>query len=431
MALGRRFYSFVVEQKCVPWFVSHRLSRWMERDARERLPALYQFLHFRRIREVVRPVTFGPKHHFFGYYDKCPWNASGRLLLAHEVGFNDRPPSVNDSATVGIVRLDHDRRFEPLATTFAWNWQQGSMLQWHPADPERLFVHNERRGNRPISVVRNCDGAELRAYDLPIYALTPNGRHALSLNFARLHTHRPGYGYAGLADAWSEENHSRDDGIRLMDLASGTSTLIVSLDQLAHFNPTDDMVGVPHWVNHIQVSPDGQRFAFFHLWRSGAKSWRVRLFIVNLDGSELTCVIDAGTISHYDWLDGERMLVWANIPPIGSRFFVCDRATGTRTVVGEAVLTEDGHCSYSPDRRWILNDTYPDQYDIRTLMLFRPQGGKRRDIARLHSPKARWWGETRCDLHPRWNRDGTQVCIDSVHSGERQMYIADVSRYLA
>lgn len=34
--------------------------------------------------------------------------------------------------------------------------------------------------------------------------------------------------------------------------------------------------------------------------------------------------------------------------------------------------------------------------------------------------------ENRCDLHPRWSRDGTEVCIDSVHGEGRQMYIVDV-----
>ena len=35
--------------------------------------------------------------------------------------------------------------------------------------------------------------------------------------------------------------------------------------------------------------------------------------------------------------------------------------------------------------------------------------------------------ENRCDLHPRWSRDGRYVCIDSKHSGRRQMYLLDVS----
>ena len=37
-------------------------------------------------------------------------------------------------------------------------------------------------------------------------------------------------------------------------------------------------------------------------------------------------------------------------------------------------------------------------------------------------------GTLRCDLHPRWNRDGRQVCIDSIHEGNRHMYVLDVPR---
>ena len=327
---------------------------------------------------------------------------------------------------MGVVRLDRDNLFEPLGTSSAWNWQQGSMLQWHPAHPDRLLLHNDRRDGRLVAVVRTCDGGEVRTYDWPIYAVTPDGRHALSVNFARLHKHRPGYGYAGTVDPWADELHPKDDGIRLMDLETGSTSLVISLDQLAGSSPSGDMTGVHHWVNHAQISPDGRHFAFFHLWRTGANGWRVRLFTARLDGSNLSCLLDSSTISHYDWMDNERILVWANLPPIGNRFVLCDRVTGSRTVVGDGVLTEDGHGSFSPNRKWLLNDTYPDRFQMRTLMLFCVRAGKRFDIARLYSPKNRWWGEIRCDLHPRWNRDGTSVCIDSVHSGERQLYIVDV-----
>lgn len=398
----------------------------MENKARNQLPAFYRFIRFGRSREIVKPVTQGPGHHFFGYYEKTPWNLSGKLLLAHEAGFNDRPPRAEDKVIIGVIHQEDNNRFEPLSESHAWNWQQGAMTQWHPADPEQLFIHNDRRDGKAVAVVRHIDGSEIRVYDRPVYAVAPDGKSALSLNFGRLHTHRPGYGYAGVADPWAEDLHPADDGVYLMDLESGESRLIISLEQLATNNAKESMQGVHHWINHIQISRNGKRFAFFHIWRIGEAGWAVRFYTANPDGSELRCLLDTGTISHYDWLDDRHIMIWATHPDGRNRFLYLDNEEGSISVVGEGVLTDDGHCTFSPDGRWVLNDTYPNVYQLRTLMLFDPRANKRIELARLYSPKDRWWGEIRCDLHPRWNRDGSRICIDSVHSGERQMYVVDL-----
>jgi Tol biopolymer transport system component len=90
------------------------------------------------------------------------------------------------------------------------------------------------------------------------------------------------------------------------------------------------------------------------------------------------------------------------------------------------VLTVDGHCTYSPDKRWILTDTYPDSKRMITLMLYRPEDGKLVKLGRFYHPKVEEL-EFRCDLHPRWSRDGKTISIDSLHSGQRQIYVLDVS----
>lgn len=95
-------------------------------------------------------------------------------------------------------------------------------------------------------------------------------------------------------------------------------------------------------------------------------------------------------------------------------------------VIGADVFSSDGHCSFSPDRRWMLTDTYPDGESKRTLMLYEMATGRRVDINKFYSPPE-LKGELRCDLHPRWSRDGSKVSIDSAHTGERQIYVLDVS----
>ena len=53
----------------------------------------------------AKAVTSGPKHHFFGYYDKCPWDKTGRYMLAMEIDFCDRQPKPGEELTLGFVDL--------------------------------------------------------------------------------------------------------------------------------------------------------------------------------------------------------------------------------------------------------------------------------------------------------------------------------------
>ena len=373
----------------------------------------------------ARNVTIGPNHHFFGYYDKCPWDASGRYLLALETRFIDRPPVADDTAVIGMIDLHEADRFIPLVETRAWNWQQGTMLRWLPNAPDRMVVYNHRDGDRYVSVIRDIHSAESRALPLPVYAISNDGRCAVTTSFSRIHRRRPGYGYAGVPDAWADDPHPDEDGITWMDLDTGRHRLIISLGQIAAFRPDATMHDSQHWFNHLLFSPDDARFAFLHRWVVGS-SFHTRLFTANPDGTEIRCLSDYLKVSHYDWRDPGHVLAWARRKDIGERFFLFRDKSPAIEAVGEGTLTVDGHCSYSPDRRWILTDTYPDrETHLRTLLLYHPADHLRIDIGQFYSPPE-LTGEIRCDLHPRWNRNGTQVCIDSAHEGHRQVYVIDV-----
>ena len=136
---------------------------------------------------------------------------------------------------------------------------------------------------------------------------------------------------------------------------------------------------------------------------------------------------DVGMVSHFDWRDDRTILAWTKTKEKGARFYAIDDQTSEHTIIGDGVLTVDGHCSYSPDRTWILDDTYPDRDNKQALILYRPADGKRVDIGRFFLPPAWKHKPFRCDLHPRWNRDGTKVCFDGAFEETRQMYVIDVS----
>jgi hypothetical protein len=72
----------------------------------------------------VRPITRGPKFHWFGYYDKWQFDPSGRYVLGNQVAFEHRSPRADDEIRVGFVDLKDNDRWTEIGATKAWNWQQ-------------------------------------------------------------------------------------------------------------------------------------------------------------------------------------------------------------------------------------------------------------------------------------------------------------------
>ena len=369
-------------------------------------------------------VTEGPFFHYFGYYDKCPWDPAERRLLALRVAFMHRSQTPDDMAVIGYYDLQTGR-WTPLAETLAWNWQQGTMLQWLPSGEE--IIYNTRGPQGFGATILNVETGTARHLPRPIYALAPDGRSAVTLNFARVCRTRPGYGYCGVQDPWEEDPAPAEDGIYWMDLGTGASRRIVDIAAMADREVDPSMAGAEHWFNHLQFNTAGTRFLFLHRWKDAGGSFRqTRMYTANPDGSGLYYLGKEGMVSHFDWRDGGHILAWSRYNGENHYHLYTDQSDEV-AVVGRDVFDQDGHCSYSPDRRWILTDTYPSREDSkRTLILYHPGTNRRVDIGRYYSPPE-VTGEMRCDLHPRWSRQGTQVCFDSVHEGPRQMYVCDVS----
>ncbi|NCO34380.1 MAG: hypothetical protein GW893_11055 [Armatimonadetes bacterium] len=368
-------------------------------------------------------VTSGAGYHFFGYYDKQQWDVSGRYLLGLETTFQDRSPLSTDEAVIGVIDLEGDRSFRPVATTRSWCWQQGCMLQWLPGSQSQI-IYNDRIADRFVAIILNVHTGEQKTLPRPIYTISPDGKWALSLNFSRLAIKRPGYGYNGLRDHWDDVRAAADDGIYLMELATGNHHLVVDVASLSAASPTEEMRSANHWVNHLLFNHTGERFIFLHRWSHPMHGFQTRFYTVNRDGTD-RFLAPVDNASHFIWYDAKRFLVWATTEK-GSYYYLCTDETGGVEAFAPGVLTDNGHCTVSPDGQWILTDEYPDAQNTRPLILYRIADGQRFDVGRFYSPPE-LTGEMRCDLHPRWSRDGRCACFDSAHTGRRQMYVIDVS----
>jgi hypothetical protein len=382
----------------------------------------------------VRTITRGPKYHWFGYYDKLEFDPTCRYVLGMEVDFEHRSPKPDDVIKVGMVDLQQDDQWIELGQTRAWCWQQGCMLQWRPGSKTEI-LWNDRQGDRFVCHVLDVFTRRKRTIPHPVYTVSPCGKWAVAPDFRRVNDMRPGYGYTGLPDPHEDELAPEGSGIFHVDLETGQSRLAVSLADVARIPmPGRDLAPMKHYFNHLLVSPDGSRFEFLHRWRGpGVRSFGTRMLTAAPDGSDIRIVDPSGYTSHFIWRDPEHILAWSRHESHGNAFYLFEDKTGGKVeIVGEGVMTVNGHCSYLPGNEWILNDTYPQGKDrLQSPYLYHVATGKRAWLGHFHLPRE-YTGEWRCDTHPRFSPDGRSVVIDSPHTGEgRQLHLIDVSGIVA
>ena len=375
----------------------------------------------------IRALTHGPKFHWFGYYDKLEFDPTSRYVLGMQVDFQHRTPAPGDRVHLGIIDLESGDKWTGLGSSCAWSWQQGCMLQWLPGSRTEV-IYNDRQGDRFVSHILDVRSGKRRSLPAPVYGISPDARWAVFPDFRRIHDTRPGYGYAGIPDPNKQVDAPDDAGIWHLDLGTGKHELIVPLSKAAGIpNEHDDMKGAKHWFNHLLVAPDAKRFIFLHRWqRPGQASFMTRMFTAAPDGTDLYLVDPYGFTSHFIWRDSRHILAWARHPSHGDKFYLYEDRTDKVEVVGPDVMTVNGHCTYLPNKRWILNDTYPDAARNQNPYLYEVRTGRRVPLGHFHSPPE-YDGEFRCDTHPRFSPDGRKVVIDSPHGGNgRQMYLFDV-----
>lgn len=380
----------------------------------------------------TQPITRGPKFHWFGYYDKIQFEPTDRYVLGMEVDFEHRSPRPDDTVRIGMIDLADKDRWIELGRSSAWCWQQGCMLQWRPGFADQI-LWNDRQKDRYVSHILDVKIGAKRTLESPIYAVSPDGRWAVTTDFRRLGDMRPGYGYNGIADPYGDQLAPMDSGIWRVDLETGQRQLIIRLADVAKIPfPHGEFGRAKHWFNHLLVNPDGSRFVFLHRWRDPEKRGHTtRMFTAAPDGSDLRIIDENGITSHFIWRDPKHLLVWSRqIKPGG--FLLFEDQTGGR--VEEVLMTGDGHCNYLPNSQRFVSDTYPDREGKQHLYLYDPEQKKRIPLGAFYQPAEYRTGspfaEWRCDLHPRISHTGRYICIDSTHEAGRQMYLIDISSIL-
>lgn len=376
-----------------------------------------------------RPDKFPPetvfisesnKHIYCGYYDVTPFNADHTQLLALKIDApNTSPHDRGTKAEIGYINLP-DRRFIGIAQSSAWNWQQGCRQQWLPFSNDTI-IHNDFLDGRFVSIVRKITQNTLtRIYDYPFYAMHKSGGEALSLDFARLHRFRRGYGYHNMKPHLAPA--PADEGLWRMDMDSGTRELLVSLEQLAAFEPQQEMHGAFHYINHLQWAPDGKTIVFFHLWYRDGQKKASRFMILSEDG-ELSTFGPTIRPSHTGWSKGGQLLL-TGIRSERQELYHLYRHLDRGKAISIDIRV-DGHPDFITEDTF-LSDTYPDKHGHQSLYISDLKG-KRETIASFYLPPD-YTGEMRCDLHPRLSPDNKFCAVDVVKNGFRAVAIIPLEK---
>lgn len=371
----------------------------------------------------IRKFGETDKQVFFGYYDVTPFSTDSRTLLALHAPIENITPKPETEVVIGYYDL-HDEKttFSEIGRTTTWCWQQGCRLQWYQDGNSQNIFYNRLVDGRYGSVIQNIKSKEIfKLFKRPVYAVSNDGRWGLTLNFSRLQRLRPGYGYVNFPDETRGQEMPRNDGIWLMDMASGKEEFLFSVADIAGLEPLDSMKGAEHYFNHLCFNPAGTRFMVIHLWTKDKKKFG-RHITCDIDGRNKLVLNNRGHASHYIWKSDDELLVFSTHEDTGTHYYLYTDRTNNKRVVGQGILKEDGHPSFSPDGNTLLLDTYPDKFREQKLFVYSLNTGEVTGLGSFYS-SLKYRGETRCDLHPRWSPCGQYVCFDSVHEGKRAMYM--------
>ena len=367
--------------------------------------------------------TVSRAHHFFGFHDKTPWCPDNRRVLAHRSpGYRD---PVEGPVEVGFFTDSSLTDFTTLGQTDAWSTQQGAQLQWCGGSGD--VICNARNDNGlPCAILFRADAKERTTFDYPIGAVDAAGHLGCVVEFGAFGIGMMGYGYGEWAAAAYERRRSdlNATGLSEIDLRAGTVESRAPLGKIATLAgwPLD---GSWHsFISHAQYSPDGSRLAFF--FRRTRPGLRVQTKMCVYDrASNSIAVMESGDwVSHYCWLDENRLLVYLETEEAERGFYLLSAVDGSARAA-EGLPVMDGHPNFAPASGLLVVDSYANRRRRQRLSVYGFDGGIRFTLVEtmgFYSP-LRFRNERRVDLHPRWDRRGERICIDSSFSGQASLTI--------
>ena len=372
-------------------------------------------------------IHFGEigKESFLGYYDIAPDNKDG-LVLCHQTA-NSTFLDPNAEKKIEVALFHPNKPFNPIFSTktSAYNWQQGSRLQWLS---NNKFIFNDYDSKKNIYISRIIDINDFnneQVVQKPIQTLI-NDNEFLSLNYSRLAALRPDYGYFNIDEAEIDLEDYINDGIWKVDIKNEKETLLYSLENIINLDYQNHFSLCQHKINHLMMSPNKKSFLILHRIFEGNKRTG-RLILGDIEGSSLKLLPSDKMVSHYTWLDDNKVLAYLSMHDNEDAYYVINvnNLNYTKPKNLNTIANGDGHPTLI-DENNIITDTYPDRYGYQQIFMYNYKNDKVTTIGSVkHYRKYKL--VNRCDLHPKPSRSKNYFFFDSVFTGKRRLHKLKIS----
>lgn len=360
------------------------------------------------------------KNVFFGYYDLKQLDDLGERALIHIVDKKADP--AKNSAQLAWYDLKTET-IHVFAESNAWSWQQGARLRWHPINKNCVMYNDCEEGHYVTRIFDLKEEKIVDTIEVALYDITSSGEFGLSLNFSRLQRLRPGYGYSAVQDESIGVAVPEEDGIFLWSKEDNSVKKIIDLKDLVEKSKAG--AGAEHYLNHISIAPTSDYFMFFHLWSYGlGTKWGMALYTANLDGTNLKCIDDTETVSHYCWKGSNILLttVLACEKVAHAQYIIYDLKKGSKKVLVDEHLYKDGHPSWLSDGESFITDTYPQGNSMQYVFYMKQDCSAYEEILEVYA-NPMLLDEHRCDLHPRVDERHNIITIDTTQTGVRSVLL--------
>ena len=404
--------------------------------------------------------------HSAGFHDIRPFNKiNNNLILLHRYPLNTLGFKINSEREhkVDICLWDINKTsIEKIDETDLWSWEQGSRLQWLNST---TLIYNKSKNQKDSSIIYDFLNKKKTDLETSIYSINKGGL-ILSINYARLWKYWKSYGYKNLSnlDLNIHRKKPENDGIFLSDL-NGSKQLFLSIEKAVEICGLKNL-DKEFFLCHPTFNPAGNKF--ISLLRYFNDSGALISYLISTDIEKNTnTIIAREKVSHFEWISENEIIVWCrnlnnkitnlrnnsflekNVFPVIKKFLSFSKASFKNKILSNyyyiinvdnpsnpkkitnKLLNEDGHPQISPNKRFLITDTYADKNGYLKLFLLDLKTDQVYKIGQFKIADYLVKNKLKYDLHPRWDNSGKLINFDSSHLGSRQNFVIDITKLLS